>query len=92
MQATLKLDTSEIAKIINEAIKPLQEELKQIKIKLETEEEERLTIKDVRKMTKLGTTSIYNKMKEGTFPKSYKEGSRTYWLKSDIIEWMSQSP
>ena len=89
MQATLKLDTTEIAKIINEAIKPLQEELKQIKIKLETEEEERLTIKDVRKMTKLGTTSIYNKMKEGTFPKSYKEGSRTYWLKSDILEWIN---
>ena len=89
MQATLKLDTSEIAKIINEAIKPLQEELKQIKVKLETEEDERLKIGEVKKITKLGTTTIYNKMKEGTFPKSYKVGNRTYWLKSDIIEWIN---
>ena len=46
-------------------------------------------IGEVKKITKLGTTTIYNKMKEGTFPKSYKVGNRTYWLKSDIIEWIN---
>jgi len=92
MQAVIKLDVSEIEAIVNKAIEPLERKIEKMMVKLETEEEERLTIKEVRKITKLGTTSIYNKMKEGTFPKSYKEGSRTYWLKSDIIEWMSQSP
>lgn len=89
MTATLQLNTEEIAKVIKEAIQPLQDEIRELKQKLYSEEEERLTLKDVRRITKLGTTSIYNKMKDGTFPNSIKEGSRTYWLKSDIMEWIN---
>lgn len=89
MTATLQLNTEEIAKVIKEAIQPLQDEIRELKQKLYSEEEERLTLKDVRRITKLGTTSIYNKMKDGAFPKSIKEGSRTYWLKSDIMEWIN---
>jgi len=90
MTATIQLNTNEIALAVQEAIKPLLNQLKEeIKRELQNnEEEERLTIKEVRHLTKLGTTSIYNKMKNGTFPQSFKVGRRTYWLKSDIKEWV----
>lgn len=77
-------------KVVNEAIAPLYNEIKDLKIHLANEDDERATIKDVRRITKLGTTSIYNKMKENKFPKSFKDGSRTYWMKSDIIEWIQR--
>ena len=90
MTATIQLNTNEIALAVQEAMKPLLNQLREeLKKELLNEEEEVLTIKDVMRLTKLGKTSIYNKMREGVFPKNFKEGSRTYWLKSDVMGWIN---
>lgn len=39
--------------------------------------------------TSLGHSSIYRRMKEGTFPKSHKIGARAVWLKEDIDRFIA---
>ncbi len=40
--------------------------------------------------TSLGQSSIYRRMKEGSFPHSYKIGSRAVWLKEDIDRFIAE--
>ena len=40
-------------------------------------------------MTGMGKTFIYDRMKEGTFPKQIKLGSRSVvWNEQEVINWM----
>jgi prophage regulatory protein len=50
-----------------------------------------LRLKEVKKLTSLGRTSIYNYMEDGRFPKSVKLGERAVaWVESEIEEWIQQ--
>lgn len=48
-----------------------------------------LKLSSVSKVTTLGRTNIYKKIKEGTFPKPISLGPRAVgWLQSEIDEWI----
>lgn len=48
-----------------------------------------IRLPEVRETTGLGTTSIYQRMIAGTFPKQIPLGGRVVaWLESDINAWM----
>lgn len=44
----------------------------------------------VKEMVGLGTTSIYDKMKRGEFPKQIKLGRLSGWVESEIQAWITQ--
>lgn len=49
-----------------------------------------LNLAEVIKQTTLSKPTIYNKIKQGTFPKQYKLGERkSAWLKADIDAWIA---
>ncbi|MCM8621752.1 MAG: AlpA family phage regulatory protein [Candidatus Accumulibacter sp.] len=41
-------------------------------------------------MVGLGTTSIYDKIKKGEFPKQVKLGRLSGWVEAEVQEWISQ--
>ena len=42
-------------------------------------------------MTGMGKTFIYDRMKDGTFPKQISIGANSVvWMESDITNWMDQ--
>lgn len=48
-----------------------------------------MRIKEVRERTGLGTTTIYRKIDNGSFPKQIKLGERVaVWLESEINDWI----
>ena len=48
-----------------------------------------LRLPEVLEMTGMGKTFIYDRMKEGTFPKQIQLGSRTVvWNEQEVIKWM----
>lgn len=48
-----------------------------------------IKLKDVIEMTSMPKSTIYARIKAGTFPKQYKSGtSSSRWLHSEIIVWM----
>lgn len=48
-----------------------------------------LRLKDVKKVTGLGRTSIYKFIAEGTFPKSVSLSDRAVgWISTEIDEWV----
>ena len=48
-----------------------------------------LRISEVLQMTGMGKTFIYDRMKEGTFPKQIQLGSRSVvWNEQEVIKWM----
>lgn len=47
-----------------------------------------LPLKAVRERVGIGTTSIYKGIAEGTFPKPYKQGTRSLWFSEDIDAWI----
>ena len=52
------------------------------------EEIEFIKLPEVKKITGLGTTYIYEKAKEGKFPRQVKLGSRSVaWVKAEVQEW-----
>ena len=49
-----------------------------------------LRLPDVQQRTKLSRSSIYNAIKDGTFPNSISLGKRAVgWISSDIDQWIS---
>lgn len=50
---------------------------------------ELINLQEVRKITGMGTTYIYNRMADGTFPNRIKVGRASRWLKSDVIKWVT---
>jgi prophage regulatory protein len=52
-----------------------------------------IRMKEVMKITGLGRTSIYRKMKEGTFPEPLRLGVRTVaWRSEDLNAWIAALP
>ena len=48
-----------------------------------------LRLSEVLEMTGMGKTFIYDRMKDGIFPKQIQLGSRTVvWDKQEVIKWM----
>ena len=48
-----------------------------------------LRLAEVLEMTGMGKTFIYDRMKEGTFPKQIQLGSRSVvWNEQEVIKWM----
>ncbi|MCG7657171.1 helix-turn-helix transcriptional regulator [Wielerella bovis] len=54
-------------------------------------EERRLRLNEVIKMVGFKRTLIYQRIKNGTFPKQRKDGKIAYWFLSEIQEWVNQS-
>jgi prophage regulatory protein len=59
-----------------------------------TDTEERLLrLRDVKQKTGLGTSTIYRRMADGTFPIPRKLGPNTVrWLQSEIDAWIRSLP
>ena len=50
-----------------------------------------LRISEVLQMTGMGKTFIYDRMKDGTFPKQIQLGSRSVvWNEQEVIKWMEE--
>ncbi len=50
-----------------------------------------IRMKEVREITGLGTTAIYDRIKAGTFPQKINLGNRAIgFLESDIQNWISE--
>ena len=47
-----------------------------------------LNLKQVMQKTGLSKTHIYRLMQRGDFPEKIKVGASSYWLESDIENWM----
>ena len=48
-----------------------------------------LRLSEVLEMTGMGKTFIYDRIKDGTFPKQIQLGSRTVvWNEQEVIKWM----
>ncbi|OOE77535.1 transcriptional regulator [Salinivibrio sp. ML198] len=48
-----------------------------------------IKLSEVKHMTGLGRSTIYNLMKDGTFPKSVPLGGRAVaWVESEVEEWV----
>jgi prophage regulatory protein len=57
-----------------------------------TPEDRFLKRTEVIQLTGLSTASIYRKMKDGTFPKAVRLGSRAVaWVQSEITDWQGQA-
>lgn len=51
-----------------------------------------LTFDEVNKRVRFSRTTIYNGIKEGTFPAPVKYGKRSMWRESEITEFMNNLP
>ena len=52
-----------------------------------------LRIKAVCEKTTLSPSTIYKRIREGTFPRGRRIGSQAVaWLESDIVEWLEREP
>ena len=49
-----------------------------------------IRLPEVKAMVGLGTTSIYDKIKKGEFPKQVKLGRLSGWVEAEVQEWISQ--
>ena len=50
-----------------------------------------LRLAEVLEMTGMGKTFIYDRMKEGSFPKQIQLGSRSVvWNEQEVITWMEE--
>lgn len=49
-----------------------------------------LTLNDVRGITKLARSTIYDLIREEDFPRQVKIGSASRWSENDVIDWMAR--
>jgi prophage regulatory protein len=49
-----------------------------------------IRLPQVKEKVGLGTTAVYEKMKQGTFPKQIKIGRLSGWIESEIEEWIAE--
>lgn len=55
------------------------------------EDVEMIKLPEVRRITGLGTTSIYNKMASNEFPRQVKLGIHgVAWVKAEVIAWVNE--
>jgi prophage regulatory protein len=56
----------------------------------ETMSQRLIRLPEVRALVGLGTTSIYDKIKKGEFPKQVKLGRLSGWVEAEVQEWISR--
>lgn len=50
-----------------------------------------IRLREVKELTSLGTTKIYDMMKKRQFPRQVSRGTRTVrWVRSEVLEWNRQ--
>ena len=49
-----------------------------------------IRLPEVKALVGLGTTSIYDKIKKGEFPKQVKLGRLSGWVEAEVEGWISQ--
>lgn len=49
-----------------------------------------IRLPQVKEMVGLGTTTIYDKMKNGDFPKQIKLGRLSGWVESEVQAWINK--
>jgi prophage regulatory protein len=49
-----------------------------------------IRLPEVKALVGLGTTSIYDKIKKGEFPKQVKLGRLSGWIEAEVEGWISQ--
>ena len=49
-----------------------------------------IRLPEVKALVGLGTTSIYDKVKKGEFPKQVKLGRLSGWIEAEVEGWISQ--
>lgn len=49
-----------------------------------------LQLHEVKKITGMSTTFIYDAMKKGEFPKQKKIGRAARWISTEVEEWLQQ--
>ena len=47
-----------------------------------------IRLPEVRRLTGLGKTQIYERMRHGTFPRATKIGVSTLWVESEVQAWI----
>ena len=53
-----------------------------------TEDIEFIKLPEVRRITSMGTTFIYEKAKQGEFPRQVKLGTKSVaWIRAEVQEW-----
>jgi predicted DNA-binding transcriptional regulator AlpA len=77
----------DIKKEVNEAIKPLLEEIKELKEKLENNNTRLLPLAEVAKMLKKNPRTIIRWEENGEFPPSIKYGKERYWELNSILNF-----
>lgn len=61
-----------------------------VRIKMEHQTDRLIRLPEVLQMTSLGTTKIYNMMKEGRFQRQIKLGRKcVVWRLSEVASWMA---
>ena len=85
----------ELKDIVENAIKPLRDEVQSLKFILEnykkTENNELLTDVQVSKILKIGKSTVWDRhKKDPSFPKPKKIGNATRWRKPEIIEYINK--
>ncbi len=59
----------------------------------EPESDRALRRHEVERLCGLATSTIYRKMRDGTFPKCIKVGDRAVrWWESEVMRWLSERP
>lgn len=53
--------------------------------------ERRIRLNTVINQTGIKKTTIYKRVKEGTFPKFRKDGRITYWVESEVQAWVKDN-
>lgn len=51
-----------------------------------------LSTREVLKRVKMGSTTLYRRLGEGTFPRPVRHGSVNLWRESAISNWIAQLP
>lgn len=54
--------------------------------------ERALRYPDVQAMTGMGRSTVWRRVREGEFPPPRRVGGVTYWLHSEVVEWLRSRP
>lgn len=54
--------------------------------------ERALRYHDVQAMTGMGRSTVWRRVREGEFPPPRRVGAVTFWLESEVVEWLRSQP
>ena len=89
------LDLMPTLRRVEMSLEKMQQDINDLKqrnnISAKVIENKFLKLPEIREITKLSRTSIYDYVKEGKLPKPVKIGSRSsVWLQSEVLKWMEE--